>query len=145
MNVSISVLTVLKAFAYYGPQYFKLLVGGEGHLDLLLTALFGAVKVLACSIFVIALADRFPRKVILTGGALLMAICQVSVAALVRSNPVPEDGTITSSGIATVALIYLFVTFYNFSWGPLTWPYVAEVCITSVSYATTSLCADRRL
>ena len=116
------------AFAYYGPQYFRLLVGNKGHADLLLTAIFGAVKVAACAAFVIFVADSVPRKTILTGGAILMAACQITTAALVKTNPAPADGAITSSGIATVALIYLFVIFYNFSWGPLPWPYVAEVC-----------------
>ncbi|KAK1030739.1 hypothetical protein LTR33_017051, partial [Friedmanniomyces endolithicus] len=32
------------AFAYYGPQYFKLMVGNKGNSDLLLTAIFGAIK-----------------------------------------------------------------------------------------------------
>ncbi len=49
------------AFAYYGPQYFKLLVGG-GDKGLLLTGIFGAVKVIACGIFVLFLADRVGRR-----------------------------------------------------------------------------------
>jgi hypothetical protein len=122
-------VTSLQAFAYYGPQYFKLLVGDKEHADLLLTAIFGAVKVAACTAFVILVADNIPRRTILTGGAIAMAACQLATAALSRSNPAPDDGTVTTGGIATVALIYLFVIFYNFSWGPLTWPYVAEVCV----------------
>ena len=115
------------AFAYFGPQYFKLLVGNKGNSDLLLTAIFGAIKVAACSIFVIFVADSVPRRKILTGGALFMAICQCSCAAVVKTHAAPGDGTVTSSGIATIALIYLFVIAYNFSWGPLPWPYVAEI------------------
>lgn len=98
----------------------------------MLTAIFGAVKVVACATFVVFVADNLPRKAILTGGALLMAACQISTAALVKNNPPSADGTITSSGIGTVALIYLFVIFYNFSWGPLPWPYVSEVRLRTV-------------
>jgi hypothetical protein len=104
------------AFATYGPQYFKLLVGSKGNNDLLLTAIFGAIKVAACLTFVIFVAERVNRKIVLTFGALIMAACQLSTAAVVRSKPPPGDATVTSSGIATVALIYLFVIAYNFSW-----------------------------
>lgn len=58
-----------------------------------------------------------------------MAACQISTAAVVKTHPggEGEDGAITSAGIATIALIYLFVIAYNFSWGPLPWPYVSEI------------------
>ncbi|KAK5135952.1 hypothetical protein LTR08_004410 [Meristemomyces frigidus] len=115
------------AFAYYGPQYFKLLVGNKGNSDLLLTAIFGAIKVAACGLFVLLVADTVGRRYILTGGALFMAACQISTAAVVKTHPAPGDGTVTPSGIATIALIYLFVIAYNFSWGPLPWPYVSEI------------------
>ncbi|THX70299.1 general substrate transporter [Aureobasidium pullulans] len=120
------------AFATYGPQYFKLLVGSKGNNDLLLTAIFGAIKVAACLTFVIFVAERVNRKYILTLGALVMAACQISTAAVVKAKPPPGDATVTSSGIATVALIYLFVIAYNFSWGPLPWPYVSEIFPTRI-------------
>jgi hypothetical protein len=115
------------AFAYFGPQYFRLLVGNKDNSDLLLTEIFGAVKVAACLLFVIFVADSVPRRAILTGGAILMAACQIVTAAVVKTHPVDADGPITNAGIATVALIYLFVIAYNFSWGPLPWPYVSEI------------------
>jgi hypothetical protein len=101
------------AFAYFGPQYFKLLVGNRGNSALFLTAIFGAVKVAACAVFVIFVAENVPRKVILTGGALVMAACQLSTAAVVKSHPAEADGPVTASGVATVALIYLFVIAYK--------------------------------
>lgn len=121
------------AFAYYGPQYFKLLVGSKGNSDLLLTAIFGAVKVAACLTFVLFVAERVPRKAILIAGAAFMAACQISTAAVVKTHPAPGDGTVTSSGIATIALIYLFVIAYNFSWGPLPWPVSTEKEPTTIS------------
>lgn len=138
-RVSIAVMLFLfqqstgaTAFATYGPQYFKLLVGNKGNSDLLLTAIFGAVKVAACLTFVLFVAERVPRKGILVGGALFMCACQLSTAAVLKTHPAPGDATITSAGIATIALIYLFVIAYNFSWGPLPWPYVAEIFPTRI-------------
>ncbi|KAI7478827.1 general substrate transporter [Hortaea werneckii] len=115
------------AFAYYGPQYFNLLVNKGTENSLLLTAIFGAIKVAACLTFVIFVADNVGRRWVLTAGALFMAACQLSTAAVVKTHPAPGDGTVTSAGVATIALIYLFVIAYNFSWGPLPWPYVSEI------------------
>ncbi|KAJ5492138.1 Major facilitator superfamily domain general substrate transporter [Penicillium expansum] len=114
------------ALAYFGPQFFELLVGG-GDRTLLLTGIFGAIKVVACLVFVVFLSDRFGRRPLLGGGAAFMAVCMIATAAVVKSYPQPGDGTVTSSGIVTVALIYLDIIAYNFSWGPLPWPCVSEI------------------
>lgn len=122
------------AFAYFGPQYFKLLVGG-GSKDLLLTAIFGAIKVIACSFFVLFMSERFSRRNVLIWGAIFMGACQISAAAVVKTNPANSTAAnpkVTHSGIATVALIYLFVIAYNLSWGPLPWPYVSEIFPTRI-------------
>ncbi|KAF2218774.1 MFS sugar transporter-like protein, partial [Elsinoe ampelina] len=115
------------AFAYYSPQYFALIVGKGNDRALLLSGIFGAVKVVACGLFIIFVAERVPRKAILTGGAVFMAATQFVTAAVLKTHPAPGGGKVTSSGIATVAMIYLFVVAYNFSWGPLCWPYVSEI------------------
>lgn len=99
---------------------------GGGTKDLLLTAIFGAIKVVACGVFVLFVAERVGRRGILIGGAACMSACQITTAAVVKAIPPPAEGQVTSSGIATVALIYLFIIIYNFSWGPLPWPYVSE-------------------
>lgn len=119
------------AFAYFGPQYFKLLVGA-GQKNLLLTAIFGAVKVAACGFFVLFLAERLSRRQVLIGGAAFMAACQVTTAVVVKTKPPSDNAAVTPSGIATVALIYLFVIAYNFSWGPLPWPYISESVATRI-------------
>lgn len=122
------------AFAYFGPQYFKLLVGG-GSKDLLLTAIFGAIKVVACGFFVLILSDRIGRRNVLIWGAVFMAACQITTAAVVKNKPPPGEGKVTPSGIATIALIYMFVIAYNLSWGPLPWPYVSEIFPTRIREA----------
>ncbi|PSK56656.1 hypothetical protein B9Z65_6280 [Elsinoe australis] len=120
------------AFAYYSPQYFALIVGKGNDRALLLSGIFGAVKVVACGLFVIFVAERVPRKAILTAGAVFMAATQFITAAVLKTHPAPGGGKATSSGIATVAMIYLFVVAYNFSWGPLPWPYVSEIFPTRI-------------
>ncbi|KAJ5919441.1 hypothetical protein N7466_010384 [Penicillium verhagenii] len=118
------------ALAYFGPQIFSLVVG-PGDKNLLLTGIFGAVKVLACLIFVIFMSDRFGRRPVLAGGAAFMAVCMLATAAVVKSYP-PQGGVMSSAGIGTVALIYLDIIAYNFSWGPLPWPCTSEIFPTRI-------------
>lgn len=55
-----------------GPQYFKLVAGGSTNTNLLLTGIFGAVKVLGCGFFVFFLASRLGRRIPLIAGAATM-------------------------------------------------------------------------
>ena len=118
------------ALAYFGPQFFSLLVG-PGDQNLLLTGIFGAIKVAACLIFVLFMSDRFGRRPVLAAGASFMAICMLATAGVVKNYP-PQDGVISSAGIATIALIYLNIIAYNFSWGPLPWPCTSEIFPTRI-------------
>lgn len=146
------------ALAYFGPQFFGMLVGslmktvndnnasGSSVRDngndttLLLTGIFGAVKVLACLVFVVFVAERFGRRFLLITGALVMAVCMVITGVVVKIYPPPAPITPSSSdseaagssishpaGLITVLLIYLNITAFNLSWGPLPWPCIAEI------------------
>lgn len=95
------------ALAVFAPQYFKLLVGSSGNRDLLLTGLFGAVKVISCTFFIFFLAERFGRRTLLTGGSVLMAACMLVTALIVDEIPTQSNAAVTSAGEATVAMIYL--------------------------------------
>ncbi|KAJ5620212.1 hypothetical protein N7510_004196 [Penicillium lagena] len=119
------------ALAYFGPQFFSILVG-PGDKNLLLTGIFGAIKVVSCLLFVLFMSDRFGRKPVLAGGAIFMSICMVITAAVVKTHSPSESGPVTSAGIATVALIYLDIMAYNFSWGPLPWPCTSEIFPTRI-------------
>jgi hypothetical protein len=55
----------------------------------------------------------------------------LATAAVVKKYP-PQDGVVTSAGITTVALIYLDIIAYNFSWGPLPWPCTSEIFPTRI-------------
>lgn len=141
------------ALAVFAPQYFKLLVGSSGTRDLLLTGLFGAVKVIACTFFIWVLSERFGRKTLLTGGSALMAICMLVTALIVDEIPTQSGATVTHAGRATVAMIYLDIMvgvksspisvlgsvsdsdnaqIYNCSWGPLPWAYAPEIFPTRI-------------
>lgn len=141
------------ALAYFGPQFFGMLVGSStetvnnndsnnasgNDTTLLLTGIFGAVKVLACLVFVVFVAERFGRRFLLITGALVMAVCMVITGVVVKIYPPPAPITPSSSdpeaglsishpaGLITVLLIYLNIAAFNLSWGPLPWPCIAEI------------------
>ncbi|RAK93744.1 MFS quinate transporter [Aspergillus costaricaensis CBS 115574] len=120
------------ALAVFAPQYFKLLVGSGGNRDLLLTGLFGAVKFIACTFFILFLAERFGRRMLLTGGSAFMAVCMLITALIVKCIPTESSTSVTSAGRATVAMLYLDIMVYNCSWGPVPWAYVPEIFPTRI-------------
>jgi hypothetical protein len=95
------------ALAVFAPQYFKLIAGSGTNRNMLLTGLFGAVKVIACTFFIWVLAERLSRRMTLVGGAFLMAICMLITALIVDYIPTQSTTNVTAAGRATVAMIYL--------------------------------------
>lgn len=93
------------ALAVFAPQYFSLVAGGGAKL--LLTGLFGAVKVIASTIFIFFLAERLTRRTTLVGGSVFMAICMLITALIVDETTTQINGQTTAAGRATVAMIYL--------------------------------------
>lgn len=120
--------TGMTALAYFAPQFFKLLVGG-GTQNLLITGLYGAEKFIMVGIFILFFSERWGRKPTLWISALLMSLCFIIVTVVNRTTPAPNPDTnsASSAGIATVAMIFITNSIYQFSWGPLPWPYCAEV------------------
>lgn len=116
----------MTALAYFGPQFFKLLVGNDSSRSLLITGLFGAEKFITVGIYILFFSEMWGRKPTLWISALLMSVCFVIVTVVNNTTPKPQQ-EVTSSGIATVAMIFLTNSIYQFSWGPLPWPYTTEV------------------
>lgn len=114
------VCTGANALAYFSPQFFTLVVG-EGTEALLISGVFGAVKIISCGAFVFFLSERLGRRLAFCGGAIFMSVCLFCVAIVVKVKPPPGGGVVDGAGIAVVALIYLAIIAYNMSWGPLGW------------------------
>lgn len=96
------------ALAVFAPEYFKLVAGSSSNRNLLLTGLFGAVKVISSTVFIWLLAERFSRRITLVSGAALMAACMLITALIVDNTPTQtSSGSVTNAGRATVAMIYL--------------------------------------
>lgn len=118
--------TGMTSLAYFGPQFFKVLVGNNNSQALLITGLFGAEKFVNVGVYILLFAERWGRKPTLWVSAFVMAICFVITTTVHETIPQPTGKT-TSAGIATVAMIFITNSVYQYSWGPLPWVYTAEV------------------
>lgn len=118
--------TGMTALAYFGPQFFQILVGNDPSRSLLITGLFGAEKFVMCALYVFFFSEMWGRKPTLWISNLLMAVCFIIVVIVNNTTPQPDKSP-TPAGIATVAMIFLTNSIYQFSWGPLPWPYTTEI------------------
>lgn len=118
--------TGMTALAYFGPQFFKLIVGNDSSRSLLITGLFGAEKFITVSTYIFFFSESWGRKPTLWITALIMSVLFVIVTIVNNTTPKPQASP-TPAGIATVALIFLTNSVYQFGWGPLPWPYTTEI------------------
>ncbi|PSN59096.1 MFS sugar transporter-like protein [Corynespora cassiicola Philippines] len=72
--------------------------------------------------------DRFGRRFLFLVGAVGMAICMLTAAAVVTETPGSlSDGKSRSVGIATAFLMFLFAFFFKPSWGATVWIWTGEI------------------
>ncbi|OTA78913.1 hypothetical protein M434DRAFT_38419 [Hypoxylon sp. CO27-5] len=118
-------LTGNTSLAYYAPQIFKAV--GAGDQSLLISGFFGVVKVVSCLFFLLFLVERIGRRGSLLAGGFLMGAYMLIIACLTATHPPVASRSLTSTGAAAVAMVYLEAMSYNISWGPVPWLYMSEI------------------
>ncbi|KAJ7061929.1 general substrate transporter [Mycena amicta] len=117
---------------YYAPQIFAN-IGYVGQKNsLLASGIYGVVKVVATSIFVLGFVDSWGRKICLFVSAMGMGIFFYIIGALLKSFPPPPTSSVANpnpppASKAMAAMLYLYVCFYSLGWGPLPWVYCADI------------------
>ncbi|KAI0002352.1 putative hexose transport-related protein [Xylariaceae sp. FL0662B] len=117
--------TGINAILYYAPSIFKKLGMNDNATSLLATGVVGIVMFLA-TVPAVLWIDRVGRKPVLTVGALGMATCHIIIAVIVAKNANQWE-TQPAAGWAAVAMVWLFVIHFGYSWGPCAWILIAEV------------------
>lgn len=115
----------INAVLYYAPQIFKQLGLSGNTTSLLATGVVGIVMFIA-TVPAVLWIDRVGRKPVLTIGALGMATCHIIIAVIVAKN-IDQWETHKAAGWAAVAMVWLFVIHFGYSWGPCAWIIVAEI------------------
>lgn len=81
----------------------------------------------SCGSFVLFIADRLGRRLSLFWGAFLMGSYMLIIAILTAKFPPRAGAGFTTTGAASIAMIYLEAMSYNVSWGPVPWIYMSEI------------------
>jgi MFS family permease len=100
---------------YYAPSIFKQLGMSSNTTSLLATGVVGIVMFIA-TIPAVIWIDRLGRKPVLVVGAIGMAICHIIIAGIFGVNENQWD-THKAAGWAAVAMVWLFVIHFGYSWG----------------------------
>lgn len=110
---------------YYAPTIFQQLGQTDNTVSLLATGVVGIVMFVATAPAVLWI-DRIGRKPVLITGAIGMATCHIIIAILFAKNSDnwPEH---KAAGWAAVAMVWLFVVHFGYSWGPCAWIIIAEI------------------
>lgn len=74
----------------------------------------------------VAYVDKLGRKPVLVVGAIGMATCHIIIAVIFAKNE-NQWQTHTAAGWAAVAMVWLFVVHFGYSWGPCAWIVIAEI------------------
>ncbi|OJJ45277.1 hypothetical protein ASPZODRAFT_17496 [Penicilliopsis zonata CBS 506.65] len=119
----------INAINYYSPTVFKNLgVTGE-NTDLFSTGLFGVVKTIGTTLWLLYMIDRVGRRMLLMVGAAGSSVCLWIVGGYIKiadpsKNP---TGKITSGGVAAMFFFYLSTAFYTPTWNGTPWVINAEI------------------
>lgn len=118
-------MTGINAILYYAPSIFAALGQSNNTTNLLATGVVGIVMLIA-TFPTLLYIDKVGRKPILTAGAIAMALCHFIVAGIFATCQ-DDWPSHKAAGWGAIAMIWLFVFHFGWSWGPCAWILVAEV------------------
>lgn len=94
----------------------------------LMTGLFGVVKCIMTILWLTVLIDKLGRRTLFLAGGTFGAACMFIIGALIVSeSSSTENSSLSSQGIATIFMIYLWTCIYITSWNGTPWVVNAEM------------------
>jgi sugar porter (SP) family MFS transporter len=117
----------INAINYYSPNVFRSVGIQSQDTIYLTTGIFGVVKTVITILWLTVLIDKWGRRHYgAIGGSATMFIIGALITARVQSDT-PVSSTLSSSGIATVFMVYLWTAIYVNSWNGTPWVINAEM------------------
>ncbi|KAK4500602.1 hypothetical protein PRZ48_008791 [Zasmidium cellare] len=134
-------MTGTNAINYYAPTIFTNLgITGTSN-SLFATGIYGIVKMVACGLFLIFLADTLGRRWSFVWTGTAMAIAMFYLRFYVRFDPPVTGAPVSAAGYVALVMVYLFAAFFQFGWGPVCWIYVSEIPTSRLRGLNVSLAA----
>jgi len=129
-------LTGINAVMYYAPRILNEAGFSSKNITLLAVAGTGVVNVLMTfpGIFFV---DRLGRRPLLISGALIMAATMTILGTLIATNG--PDYVNASIPLVCLIMVYLFVSAFAYSWGPIGWIYPSEIYPLRIRAKATSI------
>jgi hypothetical protein len=111
----------------YAPLIFKNLGITGTNTGLFATGIYGIVKMVTCSIFLLFMADSLGRRRSLFLSSIGQGFCMFYIGLWLRFDPPEEGADVAPAGYVALVCIFVFAMFFQFGWGPVCWIYVSEI------------------
>lgn len=113
---------------YYAPTIFESIGYNKTSTSLLASGVYGIVKLVATTLFVLFMVDRFGRKWTLFTSSFGMGVLFYIIGALLKTYPPnPKAANPAPASKAMAGLLYIYVCFYSCGWGPIPWIYCSDI------------------
>ncbi|GMG50100.1 unnamed protein product [Aspergillus oryzae var. brunneus] len=120
-------MTGTNAINYYAPQIFENLGITGTTTGLFATGVYGIVKVVACAVFLVFVADSLGRRRSLLWTSVAQGLAMLYIGLYIRIAPPVEGQPVIPAGYVALVCIFLFAACFQFGWGPVCWIYVSEI------------------
>jgi len=120
---------------YYAPTIFQSIGYTGTTVSLLASGIYGVVKVTATTFFVLTAVETLGRRLSLFISAMGMGTLFFIIGALLKSFPPDPTASVPSHASKAMAgMLYIYVCFYSWGWGPIPWVYSAEIFPTETRH-----------
>lgn len=122
------------AINYYSPRIFESLGLQGTSTGLYATGIYGIVRLVCVIIAMYIVVDRYGRRNMLIGGAVVMLVAMWFIGAYIKiADPSTDQGSTMSAGAyAAVVFIYVFAVGFCFSYAGVPWIYCSEIFPASI-------------
>jgi sugar porter (SP) family MFS transporter len=115
------------AINYFSPRIFKSIGLTGQNTGLYATGIYGIVRLVCVVIAMHYVVDKFGRRNMLMGGALVMLTAMWFIGAYIKIAKPGTTAHLTAGGYAAVTFIYIFAVGFCFSYAGVPWIYCAEI------------------
>ncbi|CZT10924.1 hypothetical protein WAI453_008003 [Rhynchosporium graminicola] len=130
------------AINYYSPRIFKSIGLTGANTGLISTGVYGIVRLIAITITMYWIVDRFGRTKLLIVGSALACIAMFSIGGIVKHNPITANPKpeISASGYGAAVMVYIFAVAFCISWAGIPWIYCSEIFPLRIRSICVAIC-----